>query len=180
MNSVTNSITNSLTNSISVFTDGSSLGNNQKTAKRYGGASVFFGDGDARNISQELTVNVTNQNSELMGILCALHELDQCGKIIYIYTDSKYSIDVITSWSKTWEKNGWKKKDGKAIQNLAVVKKICELYKQNTVIFKHVRGHKEEPDKTDPEKYAIWYGNMMADKLATTAAATAKNRDKKS
>ena len=34
----------------------------------------------------------------------------------------------------------------------------------------HVKAHKTEPSKDSPE-YFKWYGNMMADKLATKASS---------
>ena len=34
----------------------------------------------------------------------------------------------------------------------------------------HVKAHKDEPSK-DSKDYFKWYGNMMADKLATRASS---------
>ena len=41
---------------IDIFTDGSTL-NNQQAGKRVGGAGVFFGDNDPRNISMPMKEN---------------------------------------------------------------------------------------------------------------------------
>ena len=44
------------------------------------------------------------------------------------------------------------------------------LAKNLNVRMVHVRAHKTEPSK-DSEEYFKWYGNMMADKLATKASS---------
>ena len=78
-----------------------------------------------------------------------------------------YSINCITKWYKSWEKNNWKKSDGKPVDNLQLIQKIHYYYKLLDITFVHVKAHKKEPLHTD-KSYNDWYGNMMADKLATT------------
>ena len=86
-------------------------------------------------------------------------------KTINIYTDSMYIVNSINTWAKSWEKNNWKKKDGKTIENLFEIKKLYYYSLNIKVKFIHVKSHQKEPLKTDP-KYFIWYGNKMADELA--------------
>lgn len=157
---------------INVFTDGSTL-NNQSKELRKGGVGVWFGENDSRNISIPLTDNfgtkITNQVAELIACTLAIDTILSTEKIgkktINIYTDSMYIVNSINTWAKNWEKNNWKKKDGKTIENLFEIKKLYYYSLNLKVKFIHVRSHQKEPSKTDP-KYFIWYGNKMADELA--------------
>ncbi len=160
---------------ITVYTDGACT-NNQNKKIRKGGYGVFFADNDIRNCSIKLTgEKITNQVAELSAVLYAI---EKCLEIntnsiisINIITDSMYIINSITIWCKGWEKKGWKKADGGNVENLELIKKIYKYYTTEgiNIKFNHIRSHKNEPDKLSP-KYKDWYGNMMADKLASDAA----------
>lgn len=50
----------------------------------------------------------TNIRMEGLAIIAALQDAN--GEHCQIYTDSEFWINVITKWSLSWEKNGWKKK----------------------------------------------------------------------
>jgi ribonuclease HI len=162
---------------IDIFTDGSTL-NNQQAGKRAGGAGVFFGDDDPRNISMPMKESkknkVTNQVAELTACIKAIENAYSTGdlgsKKINIYTDSMYIVNSIASWAKNWEKNDWRKSDNKPIKNLHLIKKLYYYSRNFQVIFKHVKAHKKKPSNEDSEKYRLWYGNFMADKLATDAS----------
>jgi len=151
---------------MNIFTDGSTL-NNQCAENRVGGMGVFFGDNDIRNISEPMKKNATNQRTELKACILALNKCNS-EETINIYTDSKYVIGCMTEWINNWIKNDWKKSDGKKIKNLDLIKELYSLVKSKNIIFYHVKAHQKKP--SDPKQYDIWYGNMMADKLATTAA----------
>ena len=154
------------------FTDGSTL-NNQEKGKRRGGVGVFFGKDDPRNISSPLKetkyFKVTNQVAELLacirGIETLISSQKTIAKQIVIYTDSMYIVNSINTWAKGWEKNNWKKKDGKTIENQNEIKKLYYYSLNLNTKFIHVRSHQKEPPISDP-KYFIWYGNKMADELA--------------
>ena len=151
---------------MNVFCDGSCLDNGKKHSR--GGIGVFFGDNDPRNVSERLTCpKITNQVAELTAIQKCLDILiqEQYKGIVYIYSDSRYAVQIFSSWIKDWEKNDWKRKTG-SIENLALIQDIHKKTKQLTVIFKHCRSHQKEPSK-DSDEYHIWYGNHQADRLAT-------------
>ena len=162
---------------IMVFTDGSTL-NNQKKGGRKGGAGVFFKDNDPMNISYPLVENkkfkVTNNVAELTATIMAIETILSSMKIgkkkIAIYSDSMYVINIAKEWAKKWEKNDWRKSDNKPIKNLHLIKKLYYYSRNFQVIFKHVKAHKKKPSNEDSEKYRLWYGNFMADKLATDAS----------
>lgn len=162
-------------NDIIVFTDGSTL-NNQEKGNRKGGVGVFFGESDDRNISLPLKetseLKVTNQVAELMAPICAIEKILSSQKLlnskIVIYTDSMYVRNIVHLWADNWEKKNWLKSDKKPVDNIVLVKKLYYLSKNVNVEFRHCKSHQKEPKKED-ENYFIWYGNNQADKLAVTA-----------
>lgn len=82
--------------------------------------------------------NSTNIRMEGKAIIAALKDAD--GAECEIYSDSEFWIKVITIWSLSWEKNGWKKKGGE-IKNLDIVKEVVPLYRSSKAKLIWVRGH---------------------------------------
>ena len=151
-----------------VYTDGSY----SKTTKRCG-SGIFFKDNDPRNTSFVITNKKTNNIAELSAIKKGIelvintHDYKMGEDIIEVYTDSQYSINSIMHWADKWEKNGWLTEKKKPIKNLELIKEIRQLYKsEHRIQLQFVRAHLSEPPK-DSERYHMWYGNKMADKLAT-------------
>ena len=112
----------------------------------------------------------TNNEMELYAIYASMRDfLDSCadGDKIEIYTDSGYCIGIFTQWAKNWQKRGWRKSNGKVIENLELVKAIWNLMgeiknRNCELLFVKVKGHS---------------GNVMnnaADKLAVEAKGAAK------
>ena len=98
----------------------------------------------------------TNNIAELNALYKALEiASDSNLKKTTIYSDSKYSIDCITTWAYGWKSNGWTKRGGE-IKNLALIKKTHTLYNniKKQVIIKHVKAH------------AGIEGNELADRMA--------------
>jgi ribonuclease HI len=168
---------------IEIFTDGSSL-NNQQSTNRQGGIGVYFGEDDCRNISKGFIdskhLKVTNQVAELFAAVEAIKKLLETTMItnnkVIIYTDSMYLINSITKWAKKWEKNNWKKADNKPVENLSLIKKLYFYSNNINVEYKHVNSHKPKPKNETSEEYKLWHGNNKADELATTAAKKMKNK----
>jgi ribonuclease HI len=165
---------------IFVFCDGSSLNNNSKKGDRSGGIGVFFGEDDPRNISEVINnAKITNQVAELLSCIKALYILknDNYKGFIYIYTDSTYVLNCNTTYCKKWEKNGWVKDDKSPIENLELIQELYKLTREMKVIYKHCRSHLEPPKKGTDE-YKVWYGNHMADLLATNASKSVISKKK--
>jgi len=159
-----------------VYTDGSCLNNGKKNS--IGAIGIFFSDNDLDNQSQVIDNDgnkVTNQTMELLACVQALRIIKEKTKnekplpIIYIYTDSSYMINCMTKWYPAWEKNGWINSKGKPVENKELIKALYSLKCEFIVIFKHIRSHQDEPMDKNSEEYLHWYGNHMADKLATDA-----------
>jgi len=111
----------------------------------------------------------------------------------HIYSDSQYTLNCFTQNEKTprirpycelWKPYGWKIGDGPKgweksnndiPENLDLIIPMYELH-QKFKEHKHielqmhkVKAHrKKAPD--DPTEYKYWYGNKMADELATAAS----------
>jgi ribonuclease HI len=165
-----------------IFTDGSTINNGKKNA--IGGIGIYIpkqGEIDewslsyslisSNNVGSQQSIKVTNQISELIAIILCIEKAIKLTKdTIYIYTDSKYSIECATSWSNKWVKNNWKKPNGKVIENLWLIYRLVQLTRKHPIIFKHVRAHTEEPINHNNDEYLIWFGNDKADKLAQTAS----------
>ena len=109
----------------------------------------------------------TNNIAELNALYQALIIARQTNStnIITIYSDSKYSIDCITTWAYSWKKNGWSKKGGE-IKNLELIKEAHNLYEtlKNKIEIFHVKGHSGVE------------GNELADRMAVYTIK-AKNKD---
>ena len=65
-----------------------------------------------------------------MEVFKILNEEINTGVTVTIYTDSKYCINVPTTWSENWEKNDWKKKNKSEILNLEIIKEALLLSKK--------------------------------------------------
>ena len=86
-----------------------------------------------------------------------------------IYTDSEYSMKCITTWSKTWERNGWMSSKKQPVKHQDIRKPLIATYKELSkmlgfnISINHVRSHTGKKD-------SISKGNEEADDLATNAA----------
>ena len=146
---------------ISVFTDGACTNNGKPGAKA--GIGVYFGVEDPRNVSRKIDGRQTNNRAELLAIMEVfkiLNEEINCGVTVTIYTDSKYSINVLTSWAENWEKNDWKKRNKSQILNLEIIKEgYYFLKKFRNIELKYVEAHTCKGDE-------LSIGNACADNLA--------------
>ena len=139
---------------IIIYTDGSTYNNGRKNAKS--GYGVFFGNRDIAPISRPVPPmeKQSNNVAELMAIHDALDQIqkENNGKKIIIYSDSNYSMDVITG----------KKQAHTNLEIIARIKKlksVCRI----PVEFIHIYAHTDKQDK-----HSI--GNDIADYLAGLAS----------
>ena len=143
---------------IKIYTDGACVGNPGPG----GWAAVILFENEKKEIfgGEKIT---TNNRMELTATIkalefCAERELKQPSLCqIEIFTDSIYVKDGITIWIKTWEKNNWKTSDKKNVKNVDLWKKLKNLVKSNTIEWKWIKGHSNDPM------------NDLADQLAKKA-----------
>lgn len=146
-----------------IFTDGSSSNNGYSNCKS--GAGVYFHDNVYDNISNAVTEQPSNQRAELVAILLAMQSTVKDKETYTIVTDSKYSIDCITVWSKNWKKNNWKTTKREPVKHKDIISSILDLVEVKPFLFLHVNSHMSRPKEGGLE-YTLWYGNDQADKLA--------------
>ena len=151
-----------------IYTDG---GVSYKKGNRIAQYGIFFGDGHSLNANIPIHDKmITNQRAELLAIQNALELIINNpiwkDRNIIVCTDSEYSYNCITKWSKNWKKNDWKTQKGEDVKHKYILENILinnELH--GHIKFKHVRAHKDEPTDNDIEKYLDWYGNYQSDRL---------------
>jgi ribonuclease HI len=150
---------------ITVYTDG---GCRKIGKRRVGSCGVYFGPGDARNVSARLDpeANQTNNVAELTAIHKALdvvHPDLEAGKRVLVATDSKYSILCATTFGAKCAPGGTKA-DDTTVPNRVLVDRLYArvVAADGHVQFRHVYAHTDDVD-------ADSVGNRAADALATEA-----------
>lgn len=104
----------------------------------------------------------TNNMGELMAVLDLLRSTAHVDEPLLVYCDSRYVIDSITKWMPGWKKKGWKKKDGKPVLNVDLMKQLDAAMAGRDVTFEWVKGHSGH------------HLNEEADRLANAAALAHK------
>jgi len=132
---------------ITIFTDGSSLGNPGP-----GGwsAVILSSEGKVYELGGHEKQS-TNNRMEMMAAIEALRfvthrKLASSGKTqISILTDSAYLMNGITLWVYGWAKNGWKTKSGDPVLNQDLWEDLFKinlnLKHEHDVEWKKVAGH---------------------------------------
>ncbi|KAG9282927.1 ribonuclease H1 [Astyanax mexicanus] len=144
-----------------VYTDGC-CSRNGKTGAR-AGIGVYWGPDHPLNVAERLPGRQTNQRAELQAACKALEQArDMDFKKIVLYTDSKFTINGITSWVKKWKTNGWKLNTGGEVVNKDDFQKLDRLNGELEVVWLHIAGH------------AGFKGNEEADRLSREGAAMAE------
>jgi len=154
-----------------VYVDGSSV--KTQSGYRVGGAGVFWGENDSRNVSEPLVsvtgdegrqVEVTNNRAELTAAIIAVQNARLGGMArLVVFTDSEIVVKAMTSWWKIWMRNDWKTNTGETVLNKRLFLTLwLACRRMEAVDWKHIRGH------------AGVDGNEGAHHLALQAARAAK------
>ena len=130
---------------MTIYTDGGCSGNPGPG----GWAYVIISSentGQRRIIAEKwgAEANTTNNRMELSAVIAALEaltDLDESHGTITIYTDSQYVQKGISSWIKTWKKNGWKTSDRKPVKNMELWQRLDELSGTFLLTWEWVKGH---------------------------------------
>ncbi|CAM9918270.1 unnamed protein product [Bubo scandiacus] len=145
-----------------VYTDGCCSGNGRNRARA--GIGVYWGPGNPLNTSERLPGRQTNQRAEIHAACKAIEQArSQNIKKLIIYTDSKFTINGITSWVDNWKTNGWRTSSGGSVINKEDFERLDSLSKDIEIQWMHIPGH------------AGFQGNEEADRLAREGASKQKS-----
>ena len=139
---------------VTLYTDGACSGN--PGLGGYGGILIY---GNVQREYSGSEMETTNNRMEVTAVIEGLKKLKYpC--IVEVYSDSAYTVNAyLNGWIYAWKKNGWKKADGKPVQNVDLWETLYKLTQEHEVTFYKVAGH------ADNEL------NNRCDKLATGAIA---------
>ncbi len=163
---------------IIVFTDGGSINNPGP-----GGYGVLIEmNGERRELSGGFRFT-TNNRMEMMAAIVALRELQNCGKKIYLYSDSSYLVNGITKgWARRWRSKGWRKSDGQPVLNIDLWQELLELMEGVDVSFNWVKGHAGNELNERCDQLAVAASRqpeMIVDVVYETLGNGAENCDKR-
>ncbi|CAL8896757.1 ribonuclease H [Kocuria varians] len=84
----------------------------------------------------------TNNMGELTAVLNLLEETrHRRDEPLRVLCDSQYVINSVTKWMPGWKKKGWKKRDGKPVLNVEIMKALDKELAGRDVTFEWVKGH---------------------------------------
>ena len=144
-----------------VYTDGACRNNGKATS--LSSIGIYFSNHNLHKIdSISRVLNVpkhTNNVAELTAIneSLLLIKKNNINLPVHIYTDSKYSINVITKWYPKWSD-----KEKQTKLNVPLISNIYELYSDIKPQFHYIKAHTNLDDIHS-------LGNANADKLAYNA-----------
>ena len=139
---------------ITIFTDGAAKGNPGRGG--YGAVIAHSGTVSEIGAFKERT---TNNEMELTAVVEALKVVQAEGKLVAIYTDSKYVVEGAKGWIFGWMKNGWKTKTGNDVLNKELWQALQPLLQKINIEWHKVPGH------------VGIIGNERADTIASDFAA---------
>ena len=91
----------------------------------------------------------TNNMGELKAVLDLLEttgaDPSTAGEPLVVLCDSQYVINAVTKWMPGWKKKGWKKRDGKPVLNVDLMKAIDAALVGRDIEFQWVKGHAGHP-----------------------------------
>ena len=150
---------------IYIYTDGSLIRGKQIIA----GYGIYIPSKDIKIALPLVNQKLTNNRAELTAIIESINYLDEndLKKKICIFTDSQYSIYIMTGTGYRYAKNGYKDKNGKDVPNIDLIKKALILVKKYNIVLLKVRSHTNAKDE-----HSI--NNDIVDKLAIKGANKSK------
>ena len=88
--------------------------------------------------------DTTNNRMELTAVIKALECLTTSCEI-YLYSDSQYVLNGITSWVRSWKRNGWKSRKGEPVLNRDLWERISAMISVHKIHTHWVKGHNGDP-----------------------------------
>ena len=123
-----------------VYTDGGCSGNPGP-----GGWGCVIIDGGKKQTLSGGEKSTTNNRMELTAAIEALSAVVQNpqygGRAVHIFCDSQYVKNGITSWIRSWKKNGWRTAAKKPVLNRDLWEKLDALSASRDISWSWVKGH---------------------------------------
>ena len=146
-------------NEVSVFTDGSCLGNPGP-----GGYGIVLKyNGHCRELSAGFRTT-TNNRMELLAAVEGLAALKRpCS--VALYSDSKYLVEAMTKrWPYSWRDKGWRRGRNQPVANIDLWQRLLDVCEQHKVTFHWVKGHSghAENERCDALALAAAQANSSA------------------
>lgn len=133
---------------VEIFTDGACSGNpgegGYAALLRYKGKEKEISGGEKQT---------TNNRMEMMAVISALKALKKPCQV-KLYTDSKYVLNGIREWLKSWKSNGWKTSSKKEVLNIDLWQEIDSLLTIHSVEAEWVKGHSGHSENERVDKLA--------------------------
>ncbi len=135
---------------VDLYTDGACSGNpgpgGWGALLRYGRLEKELSGGEAAT---------TNNRMELTAVIQGLSALKEpCD--VTLCSDSRYVCDGLSKgWARNWQKNGWRKADGKPALNADLWEQLLTLLDTHHVRIVWVRGHDGHPENERCDRLAV-------------------------
>lgn len=117
----------------------------------------------------------TNIRMEMSAVIAALGKIsrDQTLPII-VRTDNEMIVKGMKEWLPGWVEKGWRKGNGKPVENADLWQEIARLCDGLDVTFQWVRGHagdpmNEEADRLAAKACAVWMKKAAKELLGEAA-----------
>lgn len=131
---------------ITIYTDGSSLGNPGR-----GGYGVVLLSGPYRKELSGGFRLTTNNRMELLAVITGLEALKNDGNDVTVYSDSQYVVHAV---EKGWV-FGWEKKRFKDKKNADLWTRFLKAYRRHRVRFVWIKGHADIPENERCDRLAV-------------------------
>lgn len=140
---------------VKIYTDGACSGNPGP-----GGWGAILMHGDAEKELSGGEAETTNNRMELTAVIAALEALKEPCEV-ELYTDSQYVSNAINlGWLQSWEKKGWRRKDG-PVKNPDLWQRLLPLLERHRVRFIWVKGHAENEYNNRCDELAVAQSRKM-------------------
>ncbi len=125
---------------VELFADGACSGNPGP-----GGWGVLLRcRGNVREISGG-DPQTTNNRMELSGVIAGLSALKKPCRVM-VTTDSQYVKNGMTTWIRSWKKNGFRTSSGQPVKNEDLWRELDRLAALHEITWHWVRGHDGHPE----------------------------------
>lgn len=99
----------------------------------------------------------TNNRMELQAVVEGLSVLNRSVSV-KVVSDSAYVLNGLSSWIKSWKRNGWKRRDGSKwveVKNVDLWKQLDELASKHDLEFSKIKGHSGHPENERCDELAV-------------------------